>query len=376
MKIFISHAGKDEELVKMFCDLLIQDLHINENEIFCTSLDNAIGVGENFDIRIKEVLCDSEVVLLLITPNYMKSSYCIMEMGIAWANKDTIVPIITPPLNYNILNKTPMKNRQSIMLNDGQAIFNRFYQHLLVDKKIINRLNYEQENKFSNKVKCFTESAQKYIKKNYEFNSSNINYSQNIISSTEKFPLYIDAQINAIKNAKKSIYIAMDSLNPEATNPKLIEFDKLLENAKNNKIDVRIITRTGSEPERSRGAYDICIHRNLKDEIRFSSIFNAKILRCTLIDDEEIIISCSNAINKDFSKTYKHFYNEKVNELIKKYIDEEFIRDKALTYEKFILNRLKEMGVVSNEASIKQASKVLDIPESSLIEILNEDKDL
>ncbi len=201
----------------------------------------------------------------------------------------------------------------------------------------------------------------------------NNNFVQDDSSDKEEFSLYIDAQISAIKNAKKSIYISMDSLNPESSDPKLVEFDRLLENAKNNNIVVRIITRTGTEPERSRGAYDMCEQHDLRNQMKFSGILNAKALRCTLIDDEEIIISCSKGINKGFSKKYKHFYNEKANEILKAYIDKEYNRHKALTYEEFIFNRLDEMGVISKETSIKRASELLDIPESSLIKILDRD---
>lgn len=371
MKIFISHAGHDKKIVKMFCDLLIQDLQINENEIFCSSLDSSIRPGDEFNIEIKENLLNSEVILLLITPSYMKSKYCIIEMGMAWANKNNSIPIIIPPLNCNILDGTPMQTRQAIILDDDKTIFNKFYNSTLVDKKIINRLDNEQENKFRNKAKKFVKKAQEYIKENYEIISNNINYGQDI-SNDEQFSLYIDAQINAIKKAKKRIYISMDSLNPESTDSKLVEFDKLLENAKNDGITVRIITRTGTEPERSRGAYDMCVQHDLVKHIKFSGILNAKALRCTLIDDEEIIISCSKRINKGFSKKYIHFYNEKVNEILRTYIDKEYNRDIALTYKKFIYNRLEEMGVISKETSIKSASEILDIPESSLIKVLDE----
>ncbi len=181
-------------------------------------------------------------------------------------------------------------------------------------------------------------------------------------------PLYIDVQIKAIKNAKKSIYICMDSLNPENSNKKLIIFDNLLQEAKKD-LTVNIITRTGTERERSRGAYDMCYTHNLKDNMKFSDILNAKNLRFTLIDDEEIIISCSKGTNKGFSKKYKHFYNEKLSELLKKEFNKKW--EQAVTYNKFIWNRLNELGVISKETSIKRASEMLNIPEAELINILD-----
>lgn len=372
MKIFISHSGDDEELVNMFRDLLIQDFHINQNEIFCSS----IVVGEDFNIKIKENLQASKVVLLLITPNFMKSNYCLMEMGAAWINKDYIVPIITPPLSYNILDDTPLKTIQAIMFDDYESIFDQIYQYIMVDKKIIERFNSVQEKNLLKKLKCFTENVKIYIKENFGFDSSNSNefvYSQKNNPDVEKCPLYIDAQIRAIRNAKKSIYISMDSLNPESTNLKLIEFDKLLENAKNNDVTIKIITRTGTEPERSRGAYDICDQHDLEEEMKFLDILNAKNLRFTLVDDEEVIISSSKGTQKGFSKNYAHLYNETLNGLLKKYFTDICKRNKVLSYKEFILRRLDEIGVKSMETSVKRASEILDIPEKALRNILNEE---
>ncbi len=170
MKIFISHSSEDKELVLMFVDLLTQGFHIDKNEIFCTSMDNSLRVGEDFIISIKENLHDSEIVLFLITPNYIASKFCIMEMGAAWALKNNIVPIIVPPLDYNVLNDTPMKTIQALILNDGVELFNRLYSHILVEKQIIPRLNFMQEHELFDKIKQFTENVKVYIGKNYGFN--------------------------------------------------------------------------------------------------------------------------------------------------------------------------------------------------------------
>lgn len=185
-------------------------------------------------------------------------------------------------------------------------------------------------------------------------------------------PLYIDVQIKAIKNARKSIFICMDSLNPEKKNYKLIMFDKLLQEAKDNDLTVKIITRTGTEPERSRGAYDMCNTHDLEENIKFVNVLNAKNLRFTLIDDEEIIISCSKGTHKGFSKKFIHFYNGRLNEILKEELNKKWDNEQALSYKKFIFNRLDEMGVISKETSIKKASETLEIPEVELKKILIE----
>lgn len=175
MKIFISHSSKDKELVLMFVDLLTQGFHIDRDEIFCTSMDNALRVGEDFIRSIKENLHDSEIVLFLITQNYIDSKFCVMEMGAAWAFKDNIFPIIVPPLDYNILNDTPMKIIQSIILSDAEDLFKKLYEYKLVEKQIIPRLNFMQEHGLFDKIKQFTENVKVYVSKNYGFNFKDAN---------------------------------------------------------------------------------------------------------------------------------------------------------------------------------------------------------
>ncbi len=175
MKIFISHSSEDKKLVLMFVELLTQGFRIDNNEIFCTSMDNSLRVGEDFIVSIKEKLLDSEIVIFLITPNYIASKFCIMEMGAAWAYKNNIVPIIVPPLDYNVLNDTPMKTIQALIINDAEELFNRLYSHKLVEKQIIPRLNFMQEHELFDKIRNFTDMVKIYVGKNYGFNFKDAN---------------------------------------------------------------------------------------------------------------------------------------------------------------------------------------------------------
>ena len=175
MKIFISHSSEDRELVLLFMNLLTQGFHIDSNEIFCTSMDNSLRVGEDFIKNIKEELHDSEIVIFLITPSYITSKFCVMEMGAAWAFKNNIVPIIVPPLDYNVLNDTPMKTKEALILNDGEELFNRSYSYKLVESQIIPRLNFMQEHELFDKIKQFINDVKIYVSRNYGFNFKDAN---------------------------------------------------------------------------------------------------------------------------------------------------------------------------------------------------------
>lgn len=98
-----------------------------------------------------------------------------MEMGAAWAYKNNIVPIIVPPLDYNVLNDTPMKNIQALILNDGEELFNKLYSHKLVEKQIIPRLSFLQEHELFDKIKSFTQDVKIYVNQTYGFNFKDAN---------------------------------------------------------------------------------------------------------------------------------------------------------------------------------------------------------
>ena len=84
-KIFVSHSSKDEKIVKMFVeDILDLGLSVKTSEIFCTTTDGTkIESGEDWRNAIKDNLQSSKVTILIITPNYKESEICQNEMGAA-----------------------------------------------------------------------------------------------------------------------------------------------------------------------------------------------------------------------------------------------------------------------------------------------------
>ena len=100
--IFISHSSKDESLVKLFTDKILQlALKINLSNIFCTSIQSAsITSGEDFRIAIKDNLINASIVIQIITPNYKASEVCMNEMGAAWVLSNRVIPFILNPVTY------------------------------------------------------------------------------------------------------------------------------------------------------------------------------------------------------------------------------------------------------------------------------------
>jgi len=99
-KLFISHAAKDKPLVDRFVDLLDVGCRLPREEIFCTSADD-LGVpagNSNFIDYIKSTIKDPSLVILILSPNYFSSPFCMCELGAVWALSLPNFPLIVPPI--------------------------------------------------------------------------------------------------------------------------------------------------------------------------------------------------------------------------------------------------------------------------------------
>ncbi|MBP2831799.1 TIR domain-containing protein [Aquimarina sp. U1-2] len=101
-EIFISHSGKDKQIVDNFIDLILQGgLGIHINKIFCTSTDGAkIKSGTDWRNSILDALQSAKINFLIITPNYKESEVCMNEMGAGWVTSAEVIPLIVEPINY------------------------------------------------------------------------------------------------------------------------------------------------------------------------------------------------------------------------------------------------------------------------------------
>jgi hypothetical protein len=105
--IFISHAVADEALAKLLVDFLKEAIGVPASAIFCSSVKgHHIPLGEDFNAYIKEQIQKPKLVILVMTPAYMESSFCLMELGAAWAQGATSLAIVVPPVGFDSVTKT------------------------------------------------------------------------------------------------------------------------------------------------------------------------------------------------------------------------------------------------------------------------------
>jgi hypothetical protein len=101
LKVFISYSHHDEE----HCKELVMRLKPREKEEKITVwYDRELVAGEKWESRIEESLNNADIILLLISPDFLYSDYCCDEYNKAIerqkAEKIDVIPIILRPAGW------------------------------------------------------------------------------------------------------------------------------------------------------------------------------------------------------------------------------------------------------------------------------------
>ena len=215
--VFVSHATIDRDLVAAIVDLIEDGIGVPESEIFCSSLDGyGIPTGENFINHVKAEIQEPKVVILVLTPSYFKSNFCLCEMGAAWVKTHKMFPILVPPLTYADV-KDVLTSTQAAKIEDDIK-YNELREHL------VDVLGFDSKSntKWDIKRKAFLKKLPRLLKK-----------------------LAVPEEVSPDEHAamKAQLEEAQTTLvEYEEENQRLKEYSKKLESAK-NKQDVKKIKK-------------------------------------------------------------------------------------------------------------------------------------
>lgn len=106
-RVFISHAVADRELAELLVDHLTDAIGVTPDAIFCSSVPgHGVPFTTDFNERMRLTLNDAALVVLLMTPSYMDSEFCLMELGAAWSRSLRMLPIVVHPITFDQVTKT------------------------------------------------------------------------------------------------------------------------------------------------------------------------------------------------------------------------------------------------------------------------------
>lgn len=125
-QLFISHSSIDKDIAQNLIDFFVLGMGIPRKEIFCTSQSGTLVSGDLFIERIRENLNGCQLIVCILSPNYLRSKFCLAEMGAAWLQTGKIIPLLVPPLRYEDLNDTPLLGLQMSYIDDEDKLFNLY----------------------------------------------------------------------------------------------------------------------------------------------------------------------------------------------------------------------------------------------------------
>lgn len=151
--VFISHAVKDTKIAAEIVDLIEQGIGVPETEIFCSSVPGyGIPTGMTFVTYMKDQLLEPKVVILLLTPSYFESKFCLSELGAAWVKSHYIFPILVPPLGYDDVKDVLLGTQVSKIDDDIKynELRDRLGQEIKLDAKTSTKWDTKRRNFLKN----------------------------------------------------------------------------------------------------------------------------------------------------------------------------------------------------------------------------------
>jgi hypothetical protein len=104
VKVFLSHSAADEQLASAFIDCLLSTMVLDDSEVRCTSVPgHKLPVGSDFTSTLLDDIDGSSVVVGLITPQAITSSWVLFELGATWGAKKNIKPLATDDVDFKSL---------------------------------------------------------------------------------------------------------------------------------------------------------------------------------------------------------------------------------------------------------------------------------
>ena len=99
-RLFVSFADRDRTLAIRFIDFLRAGCNLSEEQVFLTARPSELTPGTYFAAAIRDSIQQAVMAVLLLTPAYYESHFCLAELGAVWARDLTGVPLLVPPVAY------------------------------------------------------------------------------------------------------------------------------------------------------------------------------------------------------------------------------------------------------------------------------------
>ena len=123
IRIFVSHSKEDKKLAESLVEYLTLVLEIEARQIRCTSVDGyKHSPGDHTSIRLRNDLAECTAVIGLVTPDSLKSSWVLFELGAGWGMEKLVLALLSPEIEPKQL-PGPLNERQAGKISDSAYLY-------------------------------------------------------------------------------------------------------------------------------------------------------------------------------------------------------------------------------------------------------------
>lgn len=209
IKIFISHSKLDEDLAKALVKLLIGSLKIEKEEIRCTSVPGyKFDPGINTNEAIRKEVNESALLIGLLTPHSLTSTFVLFELGARWGLQKPLIPLLANESDFKDL-PTPIQHTNAVKIEKEEDLFDLIEA---ISKKL--EISTEKISSYGDEIKLVLEQSVKK-KINSEDSSQIVEKKETELSFQEAikkdaFEIEIQREIDGILQSEKGVEIAKE----------------------------------------------------------------------------------------------------------------------------------------------------------------------
>lgn len=121
--IFISHASADMPIASLISDNILKTaFRMSNDDIFYSSeSDTGMDGGDYINGNIFEKIEKSKYIILILSPRYFDSYYCLCEMGAAKVLNKKVFLMVLPEMSFKDVKGVYDENLMKHLNEDGLA---------------------------------------------------------------------------------------------------------------------------------------------------------------------------------------------------------------------------------------------------------------
>lgn len=102
VRLFVSHSHEDQDLAERLADVISSGLEVPPGALRSTSVPGyQLDLGKMAPEALRRELGSAGCVIAMLTPNSLASEWVLFELGAAWANVTTAIPLLAGGMGDN-----------------------------------------------------------------------------------------------------------------------------------------------------------------------------------------------------------------------------------------------------------------------------------